>query len=705
MALISSILNIGEKVIPNPQKVVQTQSTPDDKKVIQQIVSSHSPDANYAVEEKALLSMAQDILSQATPTLSPDPKSDSKVAVDKTHEGITDELAFTIHKIGCELSCDCSGGGDMKSITQAVFNTLVKYSWEDKVVIALAAFAVNYGEFCLLSQLHATNSLAKYVIQLKPLPDISERETLISVLLQVVIDVTKTIIELNDLPSQYISRDKPPFSEAWTQLTTAVYWAVKGIVACSTQSIGLMSMGPGYMVSIIETRKKLTEITQMLKNIHVNITNILAQCYKEIKEKQENEGYYHIHNIIGSTHTDNVEVFLELIHTKDDQPLFNGVTKKKVSLNVLKSKTVILFISYFDISDDEIKEIVQQIGKAEREYEIVWLPIVDKPAVSREIKDEILRKASFMPWYSLHYTLTLQPYVIKYFKKDWHFEKKPLLVAFDVQGKVVNFNAYHMIMIWGSTAYPFHVQREETLWKETKWSLEFLFGGLVSESEKWGKERIIYLYGGDDLDWIRKFTATTKEVVKGEGIILELIYVGKKHTETIIKENLSKVLDEEKRRRFRARLDCILYSKMKFGTSIDTDKTFEDVMMLLGSDGSGDGWTVVGDGSEEVVTMNKETVMESLVQFKEKKVQFTFQTFFITLHKVLEVVINGNKPVGSDGKPGGNGVIPIGPGSSYKKHCKHIYIPSTNGIIPENMVCVDCHRPMEKYVMYKCCVE
>lgn len=70
MALLSSILNIGEKVIPTPQKVVQTQSSPDDKKVIQQIVSTHSPDANYAVDEKALLSMAQDILSQATPTLS-----------------------------------------------------------------------------------------------------------------------------------------------------------------------------------------------------------------------------------------------------------------------------------------------------------------------------------------------------------------------------------------------------------------------------------------------------------------------------------------------------------------------------------------------------------------------------------------------------------------------------------------------------------
>lgn len=130
----------------------------------------------------------------------------------------------------------------MKSTIQAVFNTLVKYSWEDKVVIALAAFAVNYGEFCLLSQLHSTNPLAKNVVQLKPLPDISGREPLISALLKVVIDVAKCIIDLMDLPSQYISPDKHPFSEALTHIPYAVYWAIKGIVACSSQSIGLMNM-------------------------------------------------------------------------------------------------------------------------------------------------------------------------------------------------------------------------------------------------------------------------------------------------------------------------------------------------------------------------------------------------------------------------------------------------------------------------------
>ena len=68
MALISKVLNLGGSM-SSKQKVVQTQSTADDKKVIQQIISAHSQDANFAVDERALLSKALDILSKATPTL------------------------------------------------------------------------------------------------------------------------------------------------------------------------------------------------------------------------------------------------------------------------------------------------------------------------------------------------------------------------------------------------------------------------------------------------------------------------------------------------------------------------------------------------------------------------------------------------------------------------------------------------------------
>lgn len=76
MALISKVLKGGEKLFPQKMQVqVQVhmpkmmQPTPDDKKVMQQILAGHSPDASLLVDENALLTMAQDILSKATPTL------------------------------------------------------------------------------------------------------------------------------------------------------------------------------------------------------------------------------------------------------------------------------------------------------------------------------------------------------------------------------------------------------------------------------------------------------------------------------------------------------------------------------------------------------------------------------------------------------------------------------------------------------------
>lgn len=157
----------------------------------------------------------------------------------------------------------------------------------------------------------------------------------------------------------------------------------------------------------------------------------------------------------------------------------------QVSLNILRGQTVVLFISYVVISGEEIKEIAQQVGKQERQFEMLWLPVIDKPIESNELKHEILRKASLMPWYSLHYSLTLQPGVIRYIKEMWHFEKKPLMVVLNGHGKVVCSNAYHKIMVWGNAAYPFDNHRVETLWKVARWSLEFLVDGIVSEKEQW----------------------------------------------------------------------------------------------------------------------------------------------------------------------------------------------------------------------------
>ncbi|KAJ8645929.1 hypothetical protein MRB53_007677 [Persea americana] len=97
--------------------------------------------------------------------------------------------------------------------------------------------------------------------------------------------------------------------------------------------------------------------------------------------------------------------------------------------------------------------------------------------------------------------------------------------------------------------------------------------------------RIISLFGEDDLGWIKKFISTMKAVVKREGIALELIYVGKKHRDSIIKENLSE--------------------------SFVDDKTLKHLMMLLGADGSGQGWATLGYGSDDMAVLNENMAMES----------------------------------------------------------------------------------------------
>ena len=153
-----------------------------------------------------------------------------------------------------QMSCKCSGGGDAHATTLAIFNLVSNYSWDEKVVLALAGFAVNYGEFWLVAQLYLTNPLAKAVALLKQLPDIIERadnlkpkfEALTS-LIKAMMDVAKCIVEFKELPSQYITPDTPEMLTATAHVPTAVYWTIRSIVACASQIMGLSGKGHEYV--------------------------------------------------------------------------------------------------------------------------------------------------------------------------------------------------------------------------------------------------------------------------------------------------------------------------------------------------------------------------------------------------------------------------------------------------------------------------
>lgn len=127
---------------------------------------------------------------------------------------------------------------------------LSPYSWDAKVVLAMAAFAVIYGEFSLTAKLYTTNLLAKAVALLKQLPDILEHSTslkpqfdALNSLIFAIMEVTKCIIKFRHLPHQYISPEVPPLSVAITHIPTATYWTIRSLVACASQITSLIGLG------------------------------------------------------------------------------------------------------------------------------------------------------------------------------------------------------------------------------------------------------------------------------------------------------------------------------------------------------------------------------------------------------------------------------------------------------------------------------
>lgn len=158
----------------------------------------------------------------------------------------------------------------------------------------------------------------------------------------------------------------------------------------------------------------------------------------------------------------------------------------QVNIDVLRRKSVLLLISSLDILPDELS-ILEQIynesrvhpTRMENQYEIVWIPIVDRSVEWTDaMQKQFENLQSTMPWYTVYDPSLIDRSVIRFVREKWHFRNKPILVVLDPQGRVVSPNALHMMWIWGSSAFPFTSVKEEALWKEETWRLELLVNGI-----------------------------------------------------------------------------------------------------------------------------------------------------------------------------------------------------------------------------------
>ncbi|XP_044492142.1 protein SIEVE ELEMENT OCCLUSION B-like [Mangifera indica] len=686
-------------------------STSDDITMMRQVQATHAPDGReFAV--KPLLYIIEDIFRRAIPAIPAIPGFDQgtqtqlDVLDDKTFQAgffdMLDLLSFTINKISCEISCKCSGGGDAHATTLGIFNVLTSYSWDAKVVLALTAFALIYGEFWVVAQLYPTNSLAKSVSLLKQLPEILERfDTLkpkfeaLSNLINSMLDVTKCIVEFKELPSQYISPDTPEMLTATAHIPTAVYWTIRSIVACASQIMGLVGMGFEFITSTTEAWE-LSSLAHKVKSIHSHLNKQLNLCYQLIDDKRHIEAYQTLVRLMEQPHMDNMKILRALIYAKDDQmPLLEGATKRTANLEVLRRKNVLLLISDLDVSNEEIfmlkemyRESRQNQPRMESQFEVVWIPVVDRSTPWSQDKQKRFESLqNSMPWYSVYNHTMIDRAVIKYIKEVWQFKKKAILVVLDPQGKVVNNNALHMLWIWGSLAFPFTSTREEALWKDESWRLELLAVPVDESIPLWIEDKkVICLYGGENIEWIRKFTTIAKAVGLAAQIPLEMLYVGKNNTrekikrniKTINEQNLSNTLqDWELVWFFWVRLESMWHSKMQHGKSVENDPIMQEIVTMLSFDASDQGWALFCQG-KDMAKGKGETILQTLTDFDLWKSTVPEKGFVPAMNDHL----TGTRP---------------------PHHCNRLILPGTTGTISAKVVCAECGRPMEKFIMYRCC--
>ncbi|KAH9625106.1 hypothetical protein KSS87_005812 [Heliosperma pusillum] len=685
-------------------------STSDDTAMVSQLKATHSPDGRD-IDVKPLLHIIEDVFSRAQPNI-PAPVQGAQAQMEALDDkafiagygDMIELLAYTINKITCEISCKCSSSADAHTTTMAIFNMVSSYLWDAKVALALAAFAVYYGEFWLVAQLYPSNSLAKSVAVLKQIPEIVERADslkpkyeAIGNLIRAMINVTKCIVEFKELPPQYISPDAPVYETANALIPTASYWIIRSIVACASQIMGLLSMSY-ESVSTTTEAWELSSLAHKVNNIYEHLRKQLDLCYQYIDEKRHVEAYRVLCHLFEIPHLDNMKIIRALIYLKDDQlPLLEGSSKKRVGTDVLRRKNVLLLISDLDISQDELSildqmyvESRQHPGRLESQYEIVWLPVVDRSTTWTEQKQQHFEEIQkMMPWYSIYHPSLLDPAVTRYIKEVWHFDKKPKLVVLDPQGRVVNPNALYMMWIWGSMAFPFTSAREESLWREESWRLELLADAIEPLMFQWMQEgKCICLYGGEDMEWIQKFTATARAVAQAAQVPLEMLYVGKSNLKEKVRKINAAILDQDLSHvlpdvtlvwYFWVRLESMWHSKMQHGKMVEKDPIMQEIVTMMSFDASEQGWAVISLGPD-MAKAKGEMILNCLNEFNVWKADIGVKGF---VQAINDHLLRLQTP----------------------HHCNRLILPGTTGSIPDQVVCAECGRAMEKFIMYRCCTD
>ncbi|XP_074315965.1 protein SIEVE ELEMENT OCCLUSION B-like [Silene latifolia] len=281
-----------------------------------------------------------------------------------------------------------------------------------------------------------------------------------------------------------------------------------------------------------------------------------------------------------SNQADVVEIMRVLATDEDEDmpPLYHGETKRMDQLDVLRGKRVLLLISRIDIPSEDI-ESIKRVTIDTGEDEIVWMPVINYSIAGLEyrVKNEletlkILRNS--MSWYSVQPSMVTDD-AIHFFEHKWGFKGTPILILLSPSGEVLRYDILDMVRIWQNLSVDnLTYDMEAQLWEKETWNLKLLVNDIVDPIiQKWiREERYIIVYGGNDVDWIRRFTRQAHSIASNLRARIEIVYVGNRHNKdlgrrvqnVILTEQLSHCLPESSMAYFWTRFDSMITSKRRF---------------------------------------------------------------------------------------------------------------------------------------------
>ncbi|MED6139880.1 hypothetical protein PIB30_088088 [Stylosanthes scabra] len=559
--------------------------------------------------------------------------------------------SYTLLKeIACQMTCHSFNTTNAHESVVGVLEKLKSYTWDTKAVIALSAFSLDFGETWRLSLVQAKKELSAFelhVFKLEDEPSVDAKTTkennadLISALVDRTLQLIDGIIKLEKLivNKNYTNKDVPTLFKAPRDLYT--YWVKNEIVA---------------RVKVV-----LSQLNADLEQIKLEI-DALEDITWRLTVFQTPSGI--------------LELLRALILPKDIKQLdiFDSTTKQLVNLDELKTQNLFLFISGLDNIEDEItslKPIHDSITKDKdrKDYKILWVPVVEN--WTDEAKEKFERLKSLIPWYVVQYFSPIKGY--KPLKEEWGYNGKPIVVATNARGEVINKNALHLILVWGISAFPFRPEDEIIVSQNGKW----LWSEIIKiypdvEAALGNPNTIVFFYGGTDIKVTQKYD-TLLEKIKKDPVTSQ--------TDTpIVTINLSTV-DITTQNKFWLNITNSFLSKIQ-KPDFNLDSTLKDIQTLL-SMKTENGWSLVSKGKNVLTFGYNEVITTVLETFDTWKNRVPHVGFEFAFKEKYEVTV-----------------------TSVAVHCVHFELNNIRSGVPNNVTCPNpsCGLNMEvQSVNYKCC--